>query len=53
MDAEPATVPMNAAHLESALRILVAHRNSRPACQQTRSLIRKTIELIRRMRQPL
>ena len=42
---------MNAIHLESALRILLAHRNSRPWCALTRRAIRATVRAIRKARE--
>lgn len=38
---------MKRAHLEAALRILLAHRHSRAECVVTRSLIHQTIRLLR------
>jgi len=41
---------MSATELESALRILLAHRRARMTCATTRRLIRQTVDAIRNMR---
>jgi hypothetical protein len=41
---------MNRTTIESTLRILIAHRNSRPMCERTRAAIHSTIAVLKAMR---